>query len=144
MQIQKRLGLGDSIRLIEYAFANYEYINIKEKIESEFESWKANKNIQVIKGKTKICDIILDEIKYEYMPVNKSNIKDVTIHVECADKLIAPIQKGQKIGVLQVKIGDKIAEQIDILAKEEIQKKNIYNYMIQLLFNYNAYLQMHT
>ena len=39
----------DSVKLIEYAFANYEIVNIEEKINTEFENWK-NINTQRIKG----------------------------------------------------------------------------------------------
>lgn len=75
----KKIRTTDSVKLIEYVFSNYEYVNIKEKIESEFEIWK-NKNIaniQIEKGITKVAQICLDKIQYEEIPINKSNIKDI-------------------------------------------------------------------
>ena len=39
----KKLRTSDSIKLIEYTFSNFEYVNIQEKIDTELENWKKRK-----------------------------------------------------------------------------------------------------
>lgn len=139
----KKIRTSDSIKLIEYAFSNFEYINIKEKIEDKFEEWSKNnlKNIQIIKGQSQTLQIKLQEIQYEHMPINKNNIKDIEVEIDCQNILYAPIQKDKVIGIIQVKVKDEIICTTNIIIQEEIEKKNIIDYMKQLLSNYNLYLQ---
>jgi len=40
----KKIRTQDSVKLIEYAFKNCEYINIKEKIQEEFKEWKSSRS----------------------------------------------------------------------------------------------------
>lgn len=139
----KKIRTEDSIKLIEYAFSNYEYINIKEKIQDKFKEWKNEnlRNIQIIKGIKNIPEIDLGTIQYEEVPINKNSIKDIEIEVNCEQLLQAPIQESQVIGRIEVKIKQDIITSVDIVVKEEIKKKNILDYMEQLLINYNTYLQ---
>lgn len=138
----KKIRTTDSINLIEYAFANYEYINIKEKIENEFEEWKQKnlKNIEIIKGKEDILQVDLQQIEYEEIPINKNNVKDIYVEIEYVEIIEAPIQKLQQIGKIQVKVKEECICSTNIITKEKINKKNIIDYMKQLLKNYNSYL----
>jgi len=138
----KKIRTSDSIKLIEYAFSNFEYVNIKEKIEDEFNEWKDNnlKNIQIIKGQIQTLEVELEQIQYEEVPINKNNIKDIKIEIECESILQAPIQTDRIIGKIQVEVKDEIICTTDIYVKEKIEKKNITDYMKQIISNYNLYL----
>lgn len=140
----KKIRTQDSIKLIEYAFSNYEYVNIKEKIQDKFEQWKnENENdIKIVKGKNQTPKLTLGEIKYSEIPINRENIKDVEIQIQCENILQAPVQQNQIVGVLEVKVKEEIITTVNIVIQEEVQKKNITDYMKQLLMNYNYYLQM--
>lgn len=139
----KKIRTTDSIKLIEYAFANYKYINIKEKIEDKFEEWKKENvsNIQVVKGINKLPQIILGNQEYTEIPVSKNNIKDIKIEINCEKILQAPIRKNQVIGTVEVKIKDETITTVDIELKETIERKNIFNYMVQIITNYNYYIK---
>lgn len=139
----KKIRTTDSIKLIEYAFSNYQYINIQEKIQDEFKKWqKTNlENIEIVKGITKVPQIILGELLFEEAPINKNDIKNINVEIHCNMSLEAPIQVSQVIGKVEVKVKDEVIITVDIIVKEEIKKKNITNYMQQLLINYSRYLQ---
>lgn len=139
----KKIRTQDSIKLIEYAFSNYKYINIKEKIEDEFEKWKDNnlKKIEISKGKQQKLQIALEEIPFEQVPINKNNLKDIEIQINCEKNLQAPVTKNQKIGEIQVKVKNEVIVETNIIIKETIEKKSIIDYMMQLILNYEQYLQ---
>lgn len=40
----KKIRTADSIKLIEYAFSAYEYIDVNQKIEEEFQRWKTRRS----------------------------------------------------------------------------------------------------
>lgn len=139
----KKIRTADSIKLIEYAFSNYEYINIKEKIQKEFEEWKEEniKKIEIIKGKEQEPKLILGKIQYNEIPVNKNNIKDIKIQISCINKMQAPVEENQKIGVIEVKIEEETITSVEIIVEKEIQKKKVIDYIKQVLTNYNIYLE---
>lgn len=138
----KKIRTSDSIKLIEYTFSNFEYINIKEKIEDKFKEWKHSdlRNIQIIKGKSQIQQVKLEQIKYEEVPINKNNIKDIEVEIEYENILQAPIEQDKKIGTVKVKLKHEIICSTDIVIQEKIDKKNIVDYMKQFLSKYNSYL----
>lgn len=140
----KKIRTTDSIKLIEYAFSSYEYINIKEKIEEEFNKWeKENINtFEIVKGKTKIPKLKLGEIEYTKIPINKNNIKDIQIQIICKNTLEAPIQENQKIGQVEVKIKEETITLVDVMLEQKIEKKNIIEYVKQLMKNYDEYLEI--
>lgn len=140
----KKIRTTDSIKLIEYAFSSYEYINIKEKIEEEFNKWeKENINtFEIVKGKTKIPKLKLGEIEYTKIPINKNNIKDIQIQIICKNTLEAPIQENQKIGQVEVKIKEETITLVDVMLEQKIEKKNVIEYIKQLMKNYDEYLEI--
>lgn len=139
----KKIRTKDSIKLIEYAFSNYEYINIKEKIKNEFEEWKKEnlKNIEIIKGTNKDFKIKLGKLQFDEVPISKNNIKDIKIQVICKSTLQAPLQKNDIIGEIEVKVKEETITEVDILLEEAIEKKNIINYLQQFIIDYSIYLE---
>ncbi len=137
----KKIRTTDSVKLIEYAFSDYEYVPIKQKIENEFNEWNSLNNLEIIKGENKEVDIRLEQLEYEQMPINKNDIKDINVQIQAETNLQAPIQENEVIGKLQVKIKDKIIIEKKIYIANKINKKTIIQYMRQLLIQYNTYVQ---
>ena len=107
----KKYRTSDSIKLIEYADQNYEMINIKQKVEEEFENWlRLNKSRIVInKGVRDEIELGLQEIEYQTMAKNKV------------------------IGNMKIMVGDETVKILQIYNKEEIQKKDIKEYLTEFL-----------
>lgn len=128
---------SDSIKLIEYAFNNYERINIEEIAKKEFENWKQinESRIYINKAENKKIELELSEMQTKIIPIKKGEEKDINIEINCIYIHEAPILKGEKIGNIIIKNKDEIIESIDIVIKNEIKRKNVISYMIQFLEN---------
>ena len=79
----KRQRTMDSKKLIEYAFTNYERINLEEIIKKEFESWKQinSKRIYINKAENKNVELELKEIQNKIIPIKKGSQKDIEIEI---------------------------------------------------------------
>lgn len=132
----KKFRTQDSIKLIEYAFSNYEIVNIKEKIEEEYNSWKTYNKIEVIKGEKKYLETILEENTIQKMALNKEDIKDIKITITAIKKIEAPVEQNKKIGQLNVKIKGKTICNLDILVKEEVKRKTVNYFFKELIKDY--------
>lgn len=133
----KKQRTSDSIKLIEYAFKEYERINLEEIIKKEFENWKQinESRIYINKARRKNIELELANIENKIIPIKKGTAKDIKIEINCIYEHEAPLEKGKKIGSLAVKNKEEIIETIDIIVKEEIKKKNILSYMSQFFEN---------
>ena len=95
----KRIRTSDSIKLIEYAFANYEQIDIGKMAREEFEIWRrTNQNrIYIYKGRENHVTLTLDTQIHTIFPVNKSDVKDLTVEIIAVNYLEAPIYENEII-----------------------------------------------
>lgn len=138
----KKQRTSDSTKLIEYAFKNYTRINLEEIIKKEFENWKQinTKRIYINKAENKEIELNLEQIHKKVIPIKNGEEKDIKIEINAIYKYEAPLAKNTKIGTLIVKKKDEIIETINITCKETVQRKNITNYLIELISilpNYN-------
>ena len=133
----------DSINLIEYSFKNFEQINIKEIITNEFEVWKKENlsNFSIKKGTLETLILELDNIKFEYILINKIDRNNIRINFECNFDLVAPIEENFSIGKMQVLNGNQEIFSSNIIIKNEIPKKNISNYMILFFKEYSKIIK---
>ena len=127
----------DSTKLIEYAFSNYERVNIEEIAKKEFESWKQinEKRIYINKAESKNIQLILKEIENKVIPMKIGEKKDIKIEIDCIYEYEAPIPKETKIGNLIIKNKEEIIETVDIITNNEMKRKNVLNYMFQFFEN---------
>ena len=137
----KKFRTQDSIKLIEYAFSNYETVNIKEKIEDEFNSWNTYNKIEVIKGEKNYIQSKLEEVGIENMAINKDEIKDIQISINAINNLEAPIEENKKVGELIVNIKDKTICKLDIFVKEGVKRKTAKYYFKEFIKNYTLKLE---
>lgn len=133
----------DSIALIEYAFKNFKLVNIQEKIIAEFSNWKLcnSSSINVKKGFYKNVDIVLEDLHYNFLPVNSNHPNDVSIYIYCNPNLVAPLPAKSKIGYLTVSIDNKTVLTLNIYNSNEISKKVPINFYKDLLSEYPSYLE---
>ena len=125
----------DSIKLIEYAFANFERINIEEIAKKEFENWKQinASRIYINKAQTQHMNIELKEMENKIIPLKKGEEKDITIEINCIYEYEAPVLEGTKIGNLIIKKNEEIIEVVDIVCAKTVERKNIYSYFTYFL-----------
>lgn len=139
----KKFRTQDSIKLIEYAFKNYQLIDLNSIIEKEFIQWKkANRQkVSIIKGKEQYANLIINTEGINYYPVNNNEIDNISVTIDVEDILKAPVYKNQIIGKLTLKIRNNEIMKIDIINENDILKKTYYDYFIELLTNFTNYLE---
>ena len=132
----------DSIKLIEYAYSNFRMIDLKFMIDDEFDDLVETSKFNVIKGVNNDVQLSLEENNISLYPVKKDNIKDVIIEKEIQNELISPVEKNTEIGKLRVKIEDKIIYELGIYTKNDIPKKNVFDYYKEFIYNMYSYLSI--
>lgn len=131
----KKIRTADSVKLIEYAYKNYRHINIENIVKEKFDTWKNinEKRIVVEKGKYIDVKLELGEIKNKIIPIKNNDVDNVNIEINCLYYLVAPVEKRNTVGNLKVILSGEVIEVIDILNKEEIEKKNRKDYFFEFL-----------
>lgn len=139
----KKIRTTDSIKLIEYIFENFQKVDIKTKIEEEFNNWKKINTGRVIinKGIKNGIDLKLDEYNLESYTIKKTTENLFNIKIDTNLNLIAPVQENTKVGELTFLYCEKVILNIPILTAEEVRKKGITDYIFEITKNYNYYLE---
>ncbi|HAB66168.1 MAG TPA: hypothetical protein DCE23_02250 [Firmicutes bacterium] len=138
----KNLRTKDSIKLIEYAFKNFEYVNISERINKEFTNWKnENQNyFNINKGLSSNLEIKYSELKTPIIPMKKSDIKSIEVNIYVTKNFEAPLYENTLIGSIEVTSDNSSIVHCDILASNTVQKKNFFDYTLEFLKNYPYFL----
>lgn len=132
----KNFRTQDSTKLIEDTFKNYQYINIKEKINEKFNVWKDSysSTLNIEKGIFNgSLNLKIDNLKNEIIPIKKEQIEQVEIKFVAPNQLIAPIHTNKILGYVEVSSGDKVLTTCDIIITETIEHKNILTYLFEIL-----------
>lgn len=131
----KSFRTRDSIQLIEYIFNNFEPVNIEEIAKQEFLKWKEKNSRYFIieKGIKNELNIDLTTNNINTIPINKNDIAKLKTSINCNIYLIAPIKSKTIIGSIDCKIDEKTINSYNIISTENIEKKNLINY-INLFF----------
>lgn len=139
----KKFRTQDSIKLIEYAFKNYQLVDLNGIVEKEFVNWKQEnmRAVKIIKGKKQYANLIIDTEGINYYPVNNNEIDNINVEIYIEDELNAPVYDNQVIGKLVLKIENKEIAKIDIISEKDILKKTYFDYFKDLVKNFTKYLE---
>lgn len=129
----KKQRTKETIQLINYGYNEFEEVNIYEKLIKTF-------NLRIEKSIYKNYEIKLNGIKMILLPKNK--IEKVEYEYRINTNLVAPIRKNQKLGEIIIKMEGKQIETIEIKCPEEIKRKNIIEYMFEMLNNQKKYVEI--
>ena len=135
----KKYRTTDSIKLIEYAFQNFTYVNIEEIISNHFEIWKKENlpTITVSKGVSNYLDITFEEIPHSSIPVRSDLVNNFQVYINYESNLIAPISKGTSIGTITLELEEQPIYSGDILVNTNIEHKNILDYLYDFCQNFS-------
>lgn len=133
----------DSVQLIEYAFKNFKMVNIHEKITTEFENWKLcnSSSFTVKKGISNDVNVILNDLPYDFFPVNCNHLNDISIYIYCKTIFDAPLPANTSIGYLTVSVHDKNVLSLDIFNSNAISQKNCVDFWNDILKDYILHLE---
>ena len=135
---------NDSIKLIEYAYTNYEIYDMKEIIHEKYEEWKRiNENrIVVVRGKRENLTTCIEELENYYIPVKKIDKEKINVKIFNISELNAPVHKGDYVGKLCVYIDDEKIVELTISANISIGKLEFIDYLKSYIINNINNMQM--
>lgn len=126
-----KVRFAEAQKLLDYGFANYSY--------KEFGAeGEVVKTIEVNKGMKKTLDLVFETSGSVLL--KKGQEKNVTQEITVEENIVAPIEKGQKLGEATYSLDGQIIGKVNIVAKEEVKKINLWNmttYLYQKWFNVN-------
>lgn len=133
----------DSIKLIEYAYKNFELVNVKEKINTEFENWELcnSSSFYVSKGKTNNLKIALEDLPYDFLPVNSNQIDNVSIYIYCNTNLSAPLPSNTPIGYISLSINGTNLINLNIYNVNNVEKNNCLDFFNDMIKNYTSSIE---
>ena len=135
----KKFRTSDSIKLIEYAFKNYEYVNIAEKINTEFTNWiTTNQNyFNIEKGCNSNLQVGYSNLDSSFIPIKKEEIPSIKVSIKINQSLIAPIYENDVVGSIEVSSTGGFILNCNILATNTIEKKNVLDYLNTFFTDYS-------
>jgi D-alanyl-D-alanine carboxypeptidase (penicillin-binding protein 5/6) len=139
----KKCRTQDSIKLIEYAFSNFEMVDIESIIQEDFSEWKSrtSSSFFVNKGASNSVNTYLETIQYSKYPVNKSEIKNIRTEFSCSYNFEAPLPSNSQIGIVNLYINNVEILELDIYSVNAILKKSPLFYFDSFFKNYSNYLE---
>ena len=129
--ITKNFRTQDSIKLIEYAFVNYEYVNIKEIADKELSALKNkySSSFFVDKGISNKISFEISNIDTPILPIKKDLVGNITTESFLNTNLIAPVHKDEILGYIKIVSNNNVIANFDIICKSEISKRSVIDYL---------------
>lgn len=135
----------DSTNLINYIFNNFSVVNFKNLIEKNFEDWEKNSStkFKIDKGTSSSLNLKLnfEEIPYENIAINNSNINNISTPIYTDFEFIAPLNENAVIGKMDIYIDNTLFFSVNILNENKVERKDISYYLNNFTKNYFLYLQ---
>ena len=135
----------DSTNLINYIFNNFSVVNLKKLIEKNFEDWEKNSStkFKIDKGTSSSLNLKLnfEEIPYENIAINNSNINNIFTPIYTDFEFIAPLNEKAVIGKMDIYIDNILFFSVNILNENKVERKDILYYLNNFTKNYFLYLQ---
>lgn len=135
----------DSTNLINYIFNNFSVVNFKNLIEKNFEDWEKNSStkFKIDKGTSSSLNLKLnfEEIPYENIAINNSNINNIFTPIYTDFEFIAPLNEKAVIGKMDIYIDNTLFFSVNILNENKVERKDISYYLNNFAKNYFLYLQ---
>lgn len=124
----------DSVNLINYIYKNFEMYNFENLINDTFFNFSNNysSNILVTKSTTSPQFVTSKPDTYIF-PIKKMHIEKINCSIYTLKKINTPISKGTKIGIVQISVSNEPILNLDILLKNNLEKKDFKQYFIQIL-----------
>ena len=138
----KKYRTTDSIKLIEYAFSHFTYVNVEQIVSDYFKTWKEafSHTITISKCVSKHLDITYENLPYPSIPVREDLVNSFQVYINCESVLNAPVEKGTSIGTITLELDGNILYSGDIFVNNTIEHKNILDYLLYFYQNFSEIL----
>ena len=124
----------DSINLINYIYKNFEMYNFENLFNNAFSNFLNNHSNNILVAKSTDSPQFVSSKPDTYIfPIKKMHIKKINCSIYTLKKINTPISKGTKIGIVQISVSNDPILNLDILLKNNLEKKDFKQYFIQIL-----------
>ena len=99
------------------------------------EEWKkmSQGNFYIDKGVSNNVELEIEKEKYSIIPIKKNEIENISINIDCNFEYSSPLEINTELGILEVKLGNEILYSLSIKNINKIEKKDVYDYFLQLV-----------
>ena len=128
----KKFRTTDSMKLLDYCFNNYTYVDIEKILSDYFKNWENNNlsSFNVNKGIYTSLNLKYEKLPNSTIPIKNEYINDLKIYVDCETTLNAPIKSGTNIGNITLEIDSKNIYSSNIFIDNNIEKKSVVYYLL--------------
>jgi len=120
----RQMRASDSTKILNYAFKNYELVNLDNLINTEYK-------VKIDKGK--VDYIVLKKIGEELYPLSKDEISTLKVNYNLPKKIEAPCKKGTVIGYITYSSNGKNIKSLNICITQDIEKKSLKNFYKEII-----------
>ena len=120
----KSVRTRESLKMLNWALRKFDTIEVAKKDE-------VFTSLKVWLGKKNNVDVVSSEDIYLTIPKRKKKI--IKAELEYNGPIEAPIEKGDKLALLNIYVSGELKKQIDILSAEEIKRSNVFSRLFKSL-----------
>ncbi len=119
-----KVRFGESSKLLDYGFANFELVPIVKKDQI------IQEDIYVSKGKTEsVNGIVANDIS---KLIKKGESKEFEKVINLNEEIKAPLKAGEKIGTLSISLDGQVLDTVDIVTDRDVGRANVLDYFKKL------------
>ncbi len=121
----------DSVQLINFGFGSFKEFDLEEEVNEFFNEWcKINsERITLIKAKEEKVSLKMSELKTKTILLQEKDINKFEYEINSIVILEAPVLNNTKVGNISIRLNDEIIDQVDIILKNDIKKKEWHDYL---------------
>lgn len=131
----KKQRTEETIKLISYGYDNFEVVDI-------FENMKKNFEMRIRKSEKDKYKLEINGNRKVLLAKNEK--KDIRYEYEITEVLTAPIEKESCVGTIKVLMKDNIITEFQIKLPYTIERKDVFEYFLEILKKQNLYLEIKT
>lgn len=136
----KKDRTNDSVKILNYVNSSYEMVDLSSIIMNSFEKgrkyFKENVKYEKIANE---AEIGLESTENTIYPILKNKISQITSKSFSILKISNDMQKNTKVGIVQIYVDNRLLTGYDIILSNDIVKKDVKYYIIDIFKNYCRY-----
>ena len=109
-------------QMLDYGFSNYALVQPQP---------EGVHRVPVKLGKA--ADVLVVPAENIAVLIDKGQQNQVQIQVELADLVTAPVSQGQKLGVLTLRVGEQVLQQIPMVAEVGVQRMGFWDIFVAMI-----------
>lgn len=142
----KKFRTKDSIKLIEYSFKTYEYLDLKNFVVNYLDEWQSNNlnYFSIEKGCSSDLKIKIDPTTIEQLSVisiKKDLTSTIQADISIENYLSAPVNEGDWLGTLKVTSQETVLAEFNLFSASTVRKNTVFNYMLNFFSTYPSQLE---